>query len=409
MKLHQTLLATAIASLLAAPALATNGTNMTGVSAPSAALGGTGTAIFFGPSNAIINPAMIGKGEGSVFGVNLTLFKPSVSNDGGSGNFSNSKADTFYIPAFSYSSRINQNLSWGIGAYGTSGMGVDYSGSSNAGLFKAESNLAIMRIVPTIAYNKDNYGLGFSPIIQYGSLDVNYKLPASMGGSTVDAGNPSSDFGYGFTLGGFYDLTKEFTLGAAYTSAINMHYGKQLSTASGPFVMGNALSKTFGDDLEQPAEIKVGAAYSFGKYTLTGDLKQIRWGDAKGYKDFNWKDQNVIGLGLRYQGQGYWLGGGYNKADNPIKAHTTMVSATAPMDAGTINMFNNIFFPATTESHFSVGGGYSLSKSTMLHASVVYAPESSTMEKVNYAAPLDATNTTKHSQLQYSIALSYKF
>jgi long-chain fatty acid transport protein len=410
--LSNTLLATAVATLFMAPtAFATNGTNMTGVSAPSATLGGTGVAIFLGPSNAIINPAMIGKSQGSALGVNLTLFKPSVSNDGGDPAASkNSSADTFYIPSFAYTSRINKNLTWGIGAYGTSGMGVDYKNSGNDNLFNAQTNLAIMRIVPTIAYNSDNYGVGFSPIIQYGSLDINYQMPAGFGGAVTDAGNPSTDFGYGFTLGGFYDVNKQFTLGAAYTSAINMKYGKQLSTASAPFVGFFQLPAAFGDELEQPAEIKVGAAYNFGAFTLTGDLKQVRWGDAKGYKDFGWENQNVIALGLKYQGTGYWLGAGYNKGDNPIKAKTDANAASS----GTINMFNNIFFPAVTESHFSVGGGYDINKSMSLQGAVVYAPEVSASVKTNNmlagpAGNLQVTNTTKHSQMQYSVALSYKF
>ena len=171
MKNNQQLLAIAIASVLSMPAFATNGTNMTGVSAPAVALGGTGTAAYFGPSNVIVNPAMIGKGEGTSFGFGGTLFKPSVSNDGLRGNGGSqatSSADTFVIPSISLTSRIDENWSFGIGMYGTSGMGVNYKNASGAAgnLISAQSQLQIMRIVPTIAYNKDNYGVGFSPVSQ---------------------------------------------------------------------------------------------------------------------------------------------------------------------------------------------------------------------------------------------------
>jgi long-chain fatty acid transport protein len=188
-----------------------------------------------------------------------------------------------------------------------------------------------------------------------------------------------------------------------------MKYKNQLSTASNLFVGTNpgqgGLAQAFSDNLEQPAEIKVGAAYSMGNIMLTGDFKQIRWSEAKGYKDFGWEDQNVIALGLKYSGKGYWIGAGYNKADNPIKAKTDATTAAS----GTINLFNNLLFPATTEQHFSVGGGYDLTKNVSLEGAVMYAPEVSSTVRINQNALLDGTNTTKHSQTAFTVQAKYKF
>lgn len=420
--INQTLLAGAIATVLAAPAFATNGTNITGVGAQASAMGGTGTAAYFGAENVIINPALIGKGKGTEFAFGGTLFKPSVSNDGLGGSVmgsastrANSSADTFVIPSVSLTSRINDSLSFGIGMYGTSGMGVNYKNATGASgsLMSAQSTLQIMRIVPTIAYNTANAGVGFSPIIQYGALDINYNMGgmgagapgAPTGGFTNIGSGMSSDLGYGFTLGGYYDINKQFTVGAAYTSSIDMKYKNQLSTASAPFATLGMFSSAFTDNLAQPAEIKVGAAYTMGNIMLTGDLKQIRWSEAKGYKDFNWQDQNVIALGLKYSGTGYWLGAGYNKADNPIKA----MSGTTGTGAAT-NMFNNIFFPATTESHFSFGGGYDVTKNVALEGAVVYAPQVTTTVATDaLTSGAASTNTTGHSQIGYTVSARYKF
>jgi long-chain fatty acid transport protein len=416
--INQKLLATAVAALFVSPAaFATNGTNMTGVSAQANAMGGTGTAAFYGAENVIINPAMIGKVQNTEFAFGGTLFKPSVSNDGGyaAGGKQSSAADTFMIPTISLASRINSNLTFGVGMYGTSGMGVDYSGyaagGTTQGLMNAKTTLQIMRVVPTIAYNGTNYGVGFSPIIQYGALDMNFNNPdPAKAGQKVGSGM-SSDLGYGFSLGGYYDVTKALTLGATYTSAINMKYKNQLSTATQAFKDANQFSYVMGDNLEQPAEIKVGAAYTMGNIMLTGDLKQIKWSDAKGYKEFGWQDQNVIALGLKYSGTGYWLGAGINKADNPIKANTVS-DATKPMDAGSLNYLNNLMFPATTDMHFSVGGGYDLTKSVSIDGAIVYAPETTTSVKVNTATSpyvLNGTDTTSHSQMAYTVSARYKF
>lgn len=428
-KMTQNMLATAVAALFIAPAaFATNGTNMTGVGAQSVAMGGTGVAAYYGAENVIVNPAMIGKGTGTEFVFGGTLFKPNVSNNGLGGSLMNapqttSDGDTYMIPAISLSSRINNNWSFGLGMYGTSGMGVDYGNQKDpmkAGLVQAQTSLQIMRIVPTVTYNTANAGIGFSPIIQYGALDINYNM-AAMGGGNVGSGM-KSDLGMGFSLGGYYDISKQFTLGATYTSAISMKYDGQLSTASAPFTMANGgpLASAFSDTLEQPAEVKLGAAYTMGNIMVTGDFKQIRWGDAKGYKDFGWEDQNVIALGLKYSGKGYWVGAGFNKADNPIKKFSatptgmTMQEQLAAGVGGTKNFFNNIFFPATTEQHFSVGGGYDITKNVTLEGAIMYAPEVSTTVDTtaltqSMAPGASSTNTTKHSQMAYTIQAKYKF
>jgi long-chain fatty acid transport protein len=427
MKTTNHILATAIATLLIAPAaFATNGTNMTGVSAQASAMGGTGTAAYYGAENVIINPAMIGKGTGTEFAFGGTIFKPAVSNDGLMGNTadkSNSSADLFMIPSVALSSRINNNLSFGIGMFGTSGMGVDYTNASGAkgNTLSAQSQLQGMRIVPTIAYNSSNYGVGFSPIIQYSALDINYKNGLAAGNPSVGSGM-SSDLGFGFSLGGYYDVSKAMTLGATYTSAISATYKGQLSGASQPFV--GLIPTAFSDTLEQPAELKAGIAYTMGNVMLTGDVKQVRWSEAKGYKDFGWQDQNVLALGLKYSGTGYWVGVGFNRADNPIKPMAANLATGGTTNGAVVNMFNNIFFPATTENHFSFGGGYDLTKSVTLDGAIVYAPEVTTTvdtsgitqamamgagAPMNTAMGATSSNTTSHSQIGYSVSVRYKF
>lgn len=428
--LSKNLLATAITTLFIAPAaFATNGTNMTGVGAQSVAMGGTGVAAYYGAENVIVNPAMIGKGTGTEFAFGGTLFKPNVKNNGLDGGFGNtgsatSSGDTYMIPAISLSSRINDSWSFGLGMYGTSGMGVDYKNKTTGGfgtLLDAQTTLQIMRIVPTVAYNTKNAGVGFSPIIQYGALDINYRNDLAAG-KNVGSGM-SSDLGMGFSLGGYFDVAKNFTLGASYSSEIEMKYKNQLSTASADFAPFLA-NGPFVDKLAQPAEIKVGAAYTMGNIMLTGDFKQIRWGEAKGYKDFGWEDQNVISLGLKYSGNRYWLGIGYNKADNPIKNFNGNLAMGGTTDGAVKNMFNNMFFPAITEQHFSVGGGYDITKNVSLEGAIMYAPEVSVTadtSAINQAMAIaggmppaaamgiSTSNTTNHSQMAYTIQAKYKF
>lgn len=379
----------------------TNGDEMMAVGAESMALGGTGVAHYVGAESTFANPAMLGKSTGTEVTGGIVLFKPDVTNTGFTATTpATSSANAFYVPDFSYSSRINDSLSYGVAMAGIGGMGVDYSGSG-ATYANAKTSLSILRIVPTIAYNKDNYGIGFSPVIQYGALGISYAT------ANVSRGNGTTKTtGIGFNLGGYYNISSAMTVAAAYDSAINMNYAPQLSSA------GTGFQQTFGDNLEQPAQIKTGIAYDFANnIILTADYKLIKWSNAAGYKEFGWKDENVVAIGGKYSGSGYWLGLGANLSNNPIGVFANNLGTTNGQN-GVGNFFNNLMFPAIAKNSYTFGGGYSLTKGLELDGAYVMSPKvTSTVDASAAQGNAAGTNynTTTHSQQSYSVSLRYKF
>jgi long-chain fatty acid transport protein len=416
MKKTKLALAITATALMSQPVLATNGEKLIGLGAQARALGGTGTAAFFGSENALTNPALIGKSQGTEFAIGGTLFKPSVkattnvAAPPGQQASQTSANDTNIIPEVSLSTRINDNWTFGVGIFGSAGMGVDYRDNGGypdgTGLFNGYSNLQLMKFAPTLAYNSERFGVGFAPVIQYGALDINYNNGANVGNGM------STDLGWGFNLGGYFDITQDLTLGLAYQSAINMKYKNQISRAAAGFNLP-AFGVNFGDELEQPAEIKAGIAYTMNNWLFTADAKQIRWGDAKGYKDFNWKDQNVFGAGVKYSRDRYWVGLGYNYGSDPIekKSSTSYVNQA-------VNLFNNHFFPGIVEQHFTLGGGYNITQNMTLEGAIVYAPEVTKTVGTGYVTggfmgnPMMDTGTSHkvtHSQMGYTLSLRMNF
>jgi long-chain fatty acid transport protein len=409
MKKNMKIVAALMAIGLVSPmAYATNGDEMMAVGSQSSALGGTGVANYIGAESTFANPAMLGKSKGSEVVGGITLFMPEVTNTGMGGVSSKSKANTFYIPDVSYSSRTSDSLSWGIAMAGIAGMGVDYSDANPATHIKAKSALSIARVIPTIAYNTKDYGLGFSPVLQYGSLQLAYTA-----GPTPYEPSASSTTGYGYTLGGYFNMGPALVLAASYQSEIAMKYGTQISGAGAGFGLTGA--SAFGDDLNQPAQIKAGIAYTMTDVTLTADFKSIAWSSAAGYKDFNWKDQNVYALGAKYAGNGYWLGAGYNSGNDPISEKTPASNPATDYKNAAINFFNNMFFPAIVTNSYTFGGGYDISKAMTIEAAAVISPE--VKKTVDISAVMIAqgapagvyTNTTTHSQSSYLVSLRYKF
>ncbi|MDP2806459.1 MAG: outer membrane protein transport protein [Gallionellaceae bacterium] len=403
MKLNKVLVSLLSAGVLVSPmAYATNGDEMMAVGSQSTALGGTGVANYMGADSVWANPGMLGKSKGSEVTGGVVAFTPKVSNTGmPGGSAADSGANPSYIPDVSFSSRINDNMSYGVAMAGIAGMGVDYTAATASTHIRAKSDLSILRVMPTLAYNGTGYGVGMSPIFQSGALRLSYVSSTTVNGT----GKYESSTGYGYSVGGYFDVMPTLTVAASYQSEIAAKYGTQLYDAGVGFNLTGA--SAFGNDLNQPAVTKAGIAYTVAdSITLTADYKLIQWGQAKGYKDFNWKDQTVAAIGVKYAGSGYWLGLGYNSANDPISSLPAASGAAAEYKNAAVNFFNNMFFPAIVTNSMTFGGGYDISKEFAVEVAAVVTPEvTKKVDVMNFGG----TNTTKHSQSSYSASLRYKF
>ena len=383
-------------------AFATNGDAMIGVGAKAIGMGGVGIGISHGAESALTNPAMITSVEGTEVSFGGTAFMPNVKTNMGDGDgFHDSAAKFSVIPTVAVAQKGTENFYWGVGMYGVAGMGTDYRNTTSASgvgysNMNMVTNLQLMQFVVPLAYKTNGFSIGVAPILQYGSLDINYNV------ATVQNLNPSAtgtkgvaqDFGFGYNVGIGYE-TSGLTVGASYKSKIDMTYKGQIGQAMADFT-----GTPGSDHLEQPAEIGVGASYKMGGNTFAIDFKQIQWSDAKGYKDFKWDNQNVIMLGYQYAQDNWALRAGYNHANSPIKDQGIAGSLT--------NVFNLLGFPAIVESHYTVGASYGFSKMTSLDLAYVYSPEKSEKFAYSLGGPA-STIETKHSQSAATAQLNFKF
>jgi long-chain fatty acid transport protein len=460
-------------------AFATNGDNLIGVGAKARGMGAVGIGMNHGAESGLSNPAFIKDNEvtfgGTVFMPNVGFKNKSVTPDPTNGGATmmtsgtksmDSASDLSVIPEVALSVKVNDNFSWGIGMYGVAGMGVDYrddvavysngpgtypstTGGQNgymgtqSGTNQMFTNLQLMRFAVPLAYHMDNFSVALSPILQYGSLGIAYNNGAYFNApqtnpntgavtftpSNVMTGNGvSQDFGMGYNIGLAYEISG-LTLGMVYTSAIDMEYDKQISSASKNFGMNRGAG--LSDHLEQPSEIGLGASYKMEEHTFAIDYKKINWSSAKGYEDFKWEDQNVIALGYEYAAKGWAIRVGYNYASNPIKEQTAANMQT-DYDGAVINYFNAAGFPATTESHYTLGGTYNISDTFGVDMAYTYAPlvtetyNTSAMTQAQVYAATQANGGTvaqaqaaagasssearvTHSQSALTVAMTIKF
>jgi long-chain fatty acid transport protein len=405
-------------ALSSTSAFATNGDHLIGMGAKARGMGGIGIGMSHGAESALSNPAMITGVEGTEISFGGTMFMPNVNNNLNIGmSDTKSTADLSVIPEVAIAQKASDNFYWGIGMFGVAGMGTDYSNHPEN--FNMQTNLQLMQFAVPLAYKANGFSFGIAPVLQYGSLDINFagaldtssaydggKAPAKTASVSTGKG-VAQDFGFGYNVGAAYEMGA-ISVGASYKSAIDMVYKNQLTGALSDFHMFNILTNINTDHLEQPAEIGIGASYKMGGSTFAVDYKQIKWADAKGYKDFGWENQNVLMLGYQFAQNNWALRAGYNHAKNPVKEQDGMTP-----NGAALNMFNLLGFPATVETHYTLGGTYAFSKMTSVDLAYMYAPEVTdtySMAAFGGFGPMNPTSiTTKHSQSSASAQLNFKF
>lgn len=364
-------------------AYATNGDHLIGVGTKSRGMGGVGIGTYHGSESLLDNPSMITRSyQDELLFVGATLFMPNVRTDMGDG-YVKSKSDFSVIPGIAFVNKRDKEWNWGIGMFGTAGMGVDYRGSdANLNMM---TNLQLMQIALPVAFHSEWLSIGFTPIVQYGALNIRYT------GCTTRGKSHDTSIGYHIGLSSQWE---HLTLGAVYKSAIDMKYKGQLSTAMEDFtgVPG------FSDHLEQPYEIGVGISYDSGGHRIAFDYKVIAWESAEGYGAFGWKDQNVYALGYQYARETWSVRTGIKHAKSPIR--------DLGNSEGLRNTLNLLGFPAIIKNHYTFGLSKRLSTSTSVDVAFCYAPN--VIASYQGIVPGEKV-TTKHSQRSVTIGFVQRF
>ena len=387
MRKTQLLLALAAVGF-AASAAATDGYFSHGNGMIAKSMGGAATAMAedtFGGAN---NPAsMVWVGSRIDLGAELFSPRRSASRSGGGLDGSaDSNMKYFFIPEFGYNRMINNDLSVGLSVYGNGGMNTSYSGGQiNCGQGPANLlcgsgqlgvNLMQLIVAPTAAYKiNENNAIGISPLFGYQLFKANglqaFTAPvgnpqqkSSNPGSVTNQGDSDDASGWGVRVGWQGKIMPTLTLGAAYSSKINM---SKFNKYSGLFA-GQG-------DFDIPENYNLGLAFqAMPNLTLALDYQRINYSGVNaianastnqvllGNSDgpgFGWKDVDVLKLGAEYKlDDKMTLRAGYNHTNNPIQSRDAMF---------------NILAPGVVQDHLTLGMSYAVNKTSDLTVSYMHA------------------------------------
>jgi len=390
--------------LSAVPAAATNGMRMIGFGPVQDSMGGASVGAPLDSATIVTNPAGM-----SALGMRVdaaaTYFKPTVKYtatdmmDGGvSGSEQESDRAASIIPTLGFIYPVNDKLSLGIGAFGVSGMGVDYKENDLFGS-PAMTTYMNLRVAPAVSYKiADSLSVGVALNVMYATMA--WDVQANAGGMAREDG---SALGYGATVGVTWAPVKPLTLGLAY----------ETKSFFGDFEFDLGATGTEKLDFDQPQVATVGASYQFGEALLVAaDVEWINWSATNG-KDqpeftqsiagvtnrwnMNWSDQVVVKIGAQYA------------ATKELKIRAGYNYGKMPLDEA--RAFENVAFPAVSEHHISLGAGYDIGSLTV-NVAGVYSPEA-TISGTDSATPGPAhpiqAYETKMSQVAVDLGLAYKF
>lgn len=274
---------------------ATNGDNLIGVSPASRGMGGIGVGMPVGPTDSIFrNSAWMSYYKGFNLSFGGILLFPEVkanSNITGTEESATSQSKMFVVPEVGIVHQINDKLTFGIGAFGVSGMGVDYRNKGD-NFLNMHTTFQFMRVIPTLAYKvNDAIYVSGAVHLAYGSLDMG----ATIGGANLGGGQ-SQTYGIGAQLGIAYNMGDFVYAGLTYQSPVNMTYKRVFDSSC--FGMSGCDGQFEDFKLTQPQELAFGVGVKPMDNLKVGmDIRWINWKNAKGYKHFQWKDQWVIALG----------------------------------------------------------------------------------------------------------------
>jgi len=420
--MKRSMISMGVAAMLASPAYATNGMNLEGYGAKSAAMGGTSMAYDIGNSGMMGNPATLGlRKQGNNFGFGVTLLQPDVNASiPAYGLSSDSEGTSYLMPSISFI-RKDGAFTYGVGVFAQGGMGTDYPGTSflsgGTGL-EQRSEVGFGRLMFPLAYNvSDELVIAGQLDYVWGSMDLKMLQMDPMGnGGYVNVSNDSdfsgemSGSGFAFKLGAVYKFTKDFTMGATYHSETNIGDMEGSGTIM-PFMGGmtpGAIPANYTVvDFQWPETFGIGMAWNITpELMVAADIKQLMW--SKVMKDFimtteipafgmsqtqsmqqNWDDQTVYSIGVQYKiDPAIALRAGYNYGKNPVPDNTL-----------------NPLFPAITESHFTLGAGWQIDKANSLAIAFTYAPEVTQTMTSPMAPPIEMS----HSQTLWRLNYAYNF
>lgn len=334
------------ATLVATPALSSDGVELLGLSLPSKSRAGTDVAIGDTALSQLVNPASVGLFDGPRFDLAFELVMPDIRWEAPLGVADN---QVRHVPIAGFASvhPLNERLSIGFAAHVKSGLLSEFDQRHLLIPWmrrEVGADVRDLAVAMNLAWRVDDrLTVGGGPTIEFASARFSEVLgPLDFefdGGSAI---------GIGFQAGAMYRLTPTVTLGASYRSPT---WFSDLSGETARASLLGIVPLRFGaariSEFMLPQRAAVGVAWRpLERLLLSAEARYVDYSNSTlsgaevhVSKPFplvaelpvGYRDQWIFKFGGEYRLDEHWvLGAGYSYATNPIRKDALAAMASVP-------------------------------------------------------------------------------
>ncbi len=339
------------------------------------------------PAAVYYNPAGLSQIKTTQISTGGAIIMPQVNYENAAGAEIQMRRNTFMIPHTYAAVPISENLTFGLGATSTFGLGTEWAQDSPLRYVATETVLEAKNYMITATYKiSDQLSFAVGADNDDAKVSKKNKIFQSTGADDADFQLKAKDSAWGYRIATMYKINEQNQIGLMYRSRIKHEYkGKLyldgLNTANTNFGPGVGYQGVFGgtsyetrgsEKYTLPQSLVLG--YSFkptDKWTFNADLEWMDWSSVKREAlniwdetdptrlavlntgnpvNRDWKSVLSESLGFEYAATDRLrVRGGYYHHDTPIPE--------ASWDPG---------IPDSDSHGFNAGFGYDLSKNVTL-------------------------------------------
>ncbi len=249
-----------------------------------------------------------------------SLLPPSVTDSEGNRPADNGgdAGSTFPAGAFFYARPVNDKWGWGLSIASISGAAMEFKNRSDfAGRYWAEEvELLTIYVAPSLSYKvNDDFSIGFSLPIMFGSLNMDVAIPGPL--ASVPDGlaeiKDGDDIDTTFSVSALWQATPRLRLGAMYLGELEISFDSDIALTLPPGELPDDIAANV--DFTFPQTVRTWMAYELNeRVTLLGTLAWEDWSAfdsllistpvGSGELPRNWEDTWHIGVGLKISNGG---------------------------------------------------------------------------------------------------------
>jgi len=331
---------------------ATEGVNLIGMGPIQKSLGGAGVASVKNSSWVLLNPASLTELDRQ-FSSSMHLLMPTRSLDSSPafGSLTDKSTDdsVYLIPTFSAKLGEWLGVHWGVGFFGSSGMGTDYD-NARIPYFGGDSSAqyGVGKLVLAGAVDLgDGWSVGAGPVVVLSRIRTDM-----FNGVAPSADDWDYAWGIGYSVG-VLKRWDRLSIGLSYLSEQRQE-------------VWDKYTDLMHKPLSLPEQVQVGISYAVTEslevmldYRFVHWSGVPQWGDEPNAGGFGWDDQHCVKLGVEWE------------ANEDLTLRAGVSYGKSPIDSSAV--FANGLFPAIMETHVALGFTYRWSEKLDLHATYVHA------------------------------------